>query len=194
MQTDKEIRNTDSNSDADERVFTSLFYAYKDKLYSYILRLTHSEQEAEDVVQEVFLKLWNNRNTLSEIDNMNAYLFRTAKNHIIDESRRFIRDVLMASQELSDEDGVELTTPIDKMLSEEMSKKLEIAISQLPDRQKDVFLMHNELGLSYEEIAKKLNISIFTVHNHMKRALKGLRAYLSKNYPEIYIIFLACIL
>src|SRR5574344_2063137 len=89
--------------DSTEQKFNEIFYAYKDKLYGYKLGLTHSQQEAEDAVQNVFMRIWQNRERLNEIDNVNAYLFRTAQNDIIDASRKFVRHQKFLSEMLSDD-------------------------------------------------------------------------------------------
>ena len=175
----------------DEKAFTSLFYSYKDKLYSYLLTLTQSEEEAEDVVQEVFLRLWNNRSSLANIDNINAYLFRAVKNHVIDESRRFANNLLKSSRELNEADNITTNTPIEELVSKEIKDKLHEAIAKLPKRQREIFLMHNEQGMPYAKIAEQLGISPFTVQNHIKKALKILRSYLSDNYPGLYLIIIA---
>jgi RNA polymerase sigma-70 factor (ECF subfamily) len=72
----------------DQRAFTALFYAYKDKLYGFLLGITRSEERAHDLVQDIFLKLWKHRENLVDIDNLDAYLYSMAKNLAFDQLRR----------------------------------------------------------------------------------------------------------
>ena len=176
----------------DEEAFTSLFYAYKDKLFAYIYSFTKSTEAAEDIIQDVFMKIWNNREKLSEIENLNAFLYRIAQNRPIDELRRFSRDTLAMDEMLSDsEDNSEVTTPYEDMISKEVAKSYREAVNHLPPQQQKVFILHKEQGRPIQEIADEMNISYFTVQSHMKKAIANMRKYLSDNYPGLFIIIMA---
>ena len=178
--------------DNTEQKFNEIFYAYKDKLYGYILGLTHSEQEAEDAVQNVFMRLWQNRERLNEIDNVNAYLFRTAQNDIIDASRKFVHRQKYLSEMLSDDMSTD--NPLKIILKEEIENKLKEAIDQLTNRQRQIFMMRKKMGMNHADIAKQLNISVETAESTMKRALKSVRTYLMTHYPELMMLVAAFII
>lgn len=170
----------------DERIFNEIFQTYKDKLYGYLLGLTHNEQEAEDAVQNVFMHLWQNRERLDDVDNVNAYLFRMAQNDIIDASRKFGRRQKLLSEAFTDD--VSANNPLKDILSAEMENKFKEAVDQLTDQQRRVFLMRREQGMSHADIARQLGISTETSESTMKRALKSIRTYLTVHYPELLLL------
>jgi RNA polymerase sigma-70 factor (family 1) len=194
-----EVANNSIESDilyrlqkGDEEAFTSLFYAYKDKLFAYIYSFTKSTEVAEDIIQDIFMKIWNNREKLSEIDNLSAFLYRIAQNRAIDELRRFSRDTLAMNEMLgSDGEGAMVTTPYEEMISQEVAKSYREAVNHLPPQQQKVFMMHKEQGRPIQEIADEMNISYFTVQSHMKKAIANMRKYLNDNYPGLLIIIMA---
>jgi RNA polymerase sigma-70 factor (ECF subfamily) len=81
-------------------------------------------------------------------------------------------------------------TPMDELLSKEFRIKLNEAISNLSPKVRQVFIMHKGHGVSLNDIANQLNISIFTVQNHMKKALQTIRVFLDKNYPDLFILII----
>jgi RNA polymerase sigma-70 factor (family 1) len=156
--------------------FEALFNRYKDKLYSFLLQLGNSSSAAEDVLQDVFMKIWTRRHQLDKIDNFNAYLYRMAANQAINLMRRQSREIKILD-ELKlfniDDNGTA------QALSEkEMQDVLQKALATLPPQQYKVFMLSREHGLKYEEIAKEMDISSATVRNHMVQALKKIRLYL----------------
>jgi RNA polymerase sigma-70 factor (ECF subfamily) len=115
----------------DEEAFSALFYTYKDKLYDFILGLTRSEHEAEDGVQDVFMKIWQNRSRLADVDNLNAYLYGIARHQIIDAVRQFARNIAAIDSLLDEQKEHTVSTPIEDVLSKEMNDALDEAIAQL---------------------------------------------------------------
>ena len=173
----------------DEIAFEQLFQLYKNKLYAFIYQLSGSVTIAEDVLQEVFLKIWRNRTQLTGIDNFNAYLYRMAQNHAVNVLRRQSRDALLLTE-------VQRLAPQkvfgdEWLAAKEVQTALQQAISSLPARQRKVYQLGHEQGLSYEEIANMLNISTSTVRNHMVQALKTIREYIALHFPALVgILFL----
>jgi RNA polymerase sigma-70 factor (ECF subfamily) len=176
----------------DEAAFTSLFYKYKDKLFAYIYSFTKSTEAAEDIIQDVFMKIWNNREKILEVDNLSSFLYRIAQNRAIDELRRFSRDTLAMNEMFGDEENdSEADTPIEEMISKEVVKSYQDAVTHLPPQQQKVFVLHKEQGRSIQEIADEMNISYFTVQSHMKKAIVNMRKYLNENYPGLFIMIIA---
>lgn len=169
----------------DEIAFEQLFRQYKDKLYSFILHLSGSATIAEDVLQDVFLKIWRDRHQLTGIDNFNAYLYRMAQNTAINVLRRQSREALLLNevQRLAPEgvQGDEL------LAAKEVRAALQQAINNLPPQQRKVYQLGKEQGLTYEEIAAALGISTSTVRNHMVQALKSIREYIALHFPSLLI-------
>jgi RNA polymerase sigma-70 factor (family 1) len=170
----------------DEAAFASLFYAYKDKLLGFAFSFTHSEERAEDVVQEVFLKIWQSREKIAEVDNFNAFVYRIAQNYAIDELRRFSKETLSLSSHFT-ADEVVVNGPVEDLLNKEIRQKIDEAVSQLPPQQKIIYTLHNEDGFKYEEIASQLDLSVSTIRNHMSQAMRNIRKVLSLSYPNLLI-------
>lgn len=158
----------------DEQAFARLFHAYRDKLYGFILKITGSRELAEDVVQDVFLKIWTHRSNLHEVENFNAYLFRMSHNQVMNGLKRMnlessIRLRLARLVQAAAED------PESVLMYKHTRELLKEAVEQLPPQQKLVYQLSREQGLKQEEIANQLNISAQTVKNHMSQALRSIR-------------------
>lgn len=175
----------------DEIAFEQLFRQYKNKLYSFIFHLSGSATIAEDVLQDVFLKIWRDRTQLTGIDNFNAYLYRMAQNTAINVLRRQSREALLLNevQRLAPEgvQGHEL------LAAKEVQAALQQAINNLPPQQRKVYQLGQEQGLTYEQIAGALGISSSTVRNHMVQALKAIREYIALHFPSLLIYLVPAI-
>lgn len=175
-------------SEGNELAFRQLFNTYRPRLYSYILKITESKEIAEDTVHDVFLKIWFNRKSLPEILNINAYLYRMAHNHAYNGIRRMAKETLIMA-ELERQSGYEASDPNDKLVRKEVRTFIYDAVNKLTPQQKEVFRMSREEGLKQEEIAQRLNISIFTVKKHLTDALNYLRKEISHSYGSEAIAF-----
>lgn len=149
--------------------------------YSFLKDSNHSE----DLVQDVFVKLWENRNQIEIEISIKAYLYKTVKNSCLnaikhEKVKRKHQEFEIANQIVELESQTELE-------ADELKDKINEKILSLPEKRREVFLYSREDGLKYAEIADKLNISIKTVENHMGLALKYLREEL-KYWLTIIII------
>lgn len=162
--------------EGDPAAFSTLFNDYKYKLFGFMYKLTGSVELTEDIIQEVFLKLWSEREILPSIDNFNAYIFRMARNQAINGFKKMARETL-ALKELLNEAGAHSMAD-EQMSAKEIQNLLDKAIRELPPQQQIVFRLSREEGLKHEEIAEKLNISPGTVKNHMIQALRRLREHI----------------
>ena len=160
-----------------ERAFTMLFRQYSSKVYSFALKLTRSEEIAEEVVQEVFMKIWLNRAGLPEIREFGAYLNRVNKNHCLNVIKRLASETRIHHEisRGSTEFSLETEQHIAYRATQEL---LDQAIGKLTPQQQKVYRLCHIDGLKYEEAAGQLNISPGTVHSHMKQALKLIRSHL----------------
>ncbi len=172
-------------SRGDHTAFEYLFKTYKDRLYSFILNLTGSQATAHDVVQEVFLKVWQNRETFAAAGNFGAYLFTAARNYAINGLRRNSRiHLIIAGSEGDQQDPHSLESLLS---AKELKALIDQAIETLPPQQRRVFELSRSGGLKYEEIATTMGISVSTVRNHMIQALKTIREFVRSNYQFILL-------
>ncbi|HEX5553931.1 MAG TPA: RNA polymerase sigma-70 factor [Chitinophagaceae bacterium] len=170
-----------------EEAFARLFNAYRDKLFAFIYRMTSSRELAEDLVQDVFLKIWMQREKLSGIDNFNAFLFRMSQNHAINHMRRMAKEtlVLMQTQRQNDRSSPAVD---EQVVFNHIQRSLDEIVANLPPRQKAVYQLGREQHLKQEEIAEQLSISVSTVKNHMTQALHTVREGLRKYHTDILLI------
>jgi len=179
-------------ADGDEAAFIEIFNLYKNKLYSFLLRITKSEEQSLDFVQDVFMKLWINRGNLSSIDNLSSYIFRAAQNRAINCFKRSMTEYCILKKNpvaLMADDSIEANLEY-KLLQ----IKLNEVVKKLPPQQRLVYMLSREQGLKHEEIAIKLNLSISTVKNHMVQALKTIKEFLRNNMEldEVLLLIACC--
>jgi RNA polymerase sigma-70 factor (family 1) len=137
-----------------EQAFATLFEKYRDKLYYYILTITASAEAAEDVVHDVFLKIWINREKLPDVENLNAYLFMMCRNQAINGLRRMAKETLILA-ELRKE-HIQPLEGIDAISQKEIRTFIQQAVEKLSPQQKKVFLLSRQDGLKHEQIGKAL--------------------------------------
>jgi RNA polymerase sigma-70 factor (family 1) len=158
----------------EQSAFARLFMLNRHKLFSFLMRLTQSPEMTEDVIQDIFMKLWRNRAALASIDHFSSYLFKMAQNQCITHFKRVAKETLI----LSHLEPPSQSTTDDHLALKEIQRQLQQALTKLTPQQKLVFTLSRERGLKYEEIAAELNISPSTVKNHMIDALRVLRQHL----------------
>ena len=160
----------------------TLYNMYADSLYGFALLHTKSVVQAEDIVQETFLKLWNMRASLSVEGSFKSMLFTIAKNHVIDVFRRQINrpDFEDYIRFCEDENLLDNAT-VEKIYYDDFIDKLALAKQKLTPAQRNIFEMSREQQMSHREIAETLGISVNTVQESISLSLKSLRGYLQKN-------------
>jgi RNA polymerase sigma-70 factor (family 1) len=176
MQEIKDIRNLLSRlSKNDEHAFRLIFHAFSGKVYSFSLRLTRSQETAEEMVQDVFLKIWVNRASLADIENFNGYLYTITRNLAFNTLKRMSveeKAKTTLQRELTDKHFDTEETVIHR----DYQQLLNRAISHLPPQQRLVYSLCHQEGLRYEEVAQRLKISRLTVKTHMQQALRTLKS------------------
>lgn len=162
----------------DRDAFEAVFRAYYPRLADYAVGLVRSRDTAEDVVQEVFVALWTQRERLTTPDNLAGYLFRSVRNRSLNQirHRRMVTD--WQARQAAEESPV--AAPADKEAeNSEILAAVREAATHLSPRCREVFELSRDRGLTYPEIAATLGISIKTVETLMGRALKGVRERLA---------------
>ena len=178
-------------SDGDEHAFELLFRRYYPRLCGFACKFVLNTNEAEEIVQEVFLKIWEKRELLKSQKELKPYLFKSVQNLCLN----FVRHQQAVNKYYSVIESVykSSTNPNfdihEQLFGEELQTKIEEIMESLPQECKRIFQMSRDEGLKYSEIAKELNISIKTVETQMSRALSQFRNEL-KDYLAIFIISL----
>jgi RNA polymerase sigma-70 factor (ECF subfamily) len=172
-----------------EETFTSLFYSCKERVFAYVLAVSHSHYIAEEITQEIFLKLWLFRDHLYLVENPEAYLFTIARNKTLNHLRKARYDEKLM------EDLKGLMRPSSNNVEEHISSSesdrlLQEAITLLSPQRQLVYRLSRYQGLNHEEIAEEMRLSRSTVKNHLVHALRFIRTYLDNN--GIFIFILLC--
>ncbi|MEP7107201.1 MAG: RNA polymerase sigma-70 factor [Ferruginibacter sp.] len=172
-----------------EARFNAIFREQEYKLYTLALRLTKSDEYSKDIIQEVFLKLWKQRDRIHEIDNVEAWLYRVTENKVMDFLRkasandRLKKAIWHNLQEIVNDTEAQVET-------KELNILIQNAIEQLPARRKIIYRLNREKGLSYQEIADELHISRHTIKNQLHESAKFIRKFLSGLISLILFFFL----
>lgn len=161
-----------------EKAFAELFYAYHNQLGEYVLLLTNSEEMTEEVVQDVFVKVWLNREGLLKINDFKSYLFILTRNYTLNCIRKQVRD--RKQQEQYDKEFLTEELNVEELQSGftygERESMIDRAIAQLPPQQQKVFTLRQK-GLKNPEIAKQMNISTDSVKKYQQWALKSVTEF-----------------
>ena len=169
-------------SQGDEKSFISLFHLHKHKLYTFIIRITESPEITEDIIQDIFLKLWNDRQSLNSIDNLGGYIYRMGQNQAINLFKRMAKETVILA-ELQKQTTFSSGGAEENLALKDIHKRVAEVLELLSPKQKLIYTMSREDGMKYEEIAQRLNISPSTVKNHMIQALRSIRERLSHINP-----------
>lgn len=174
--------------------FSEIYSSYYPKLLRFAKEYVGNVEDAENLVQDTFMYLWNNSTFLGAVVNLNAFLFTLIKNRSIDFLRQKLRKgrvfySLLETMEY--ELNLEALEAIDEnlMLDKNLEQTIQEAIRSLPEKCREIFILSRVEGLKYSEIAEKLHLSTSTVDNQIGIALKKLRVKL-KDYLPALIFFL----
>lgn len=166
--------------DNSELAFCQLYALYKDRLITFAMKFVKSREIAEDVFQDAFISVWQNRRFLNPNMPFGPYIYTIVKNRILnlltnlDRERELMK--ILSSQ------AVETGNDIENQLADmEITQLLNKAITKLTPQQKRIFSMSRHEMKSHKEIAKSLNISVYTVQQHISASLKIIRSYLQKH-------------
>lgn len=165
-------------SAGNEAAFKLFFETYDHKVFNYIDKIVKSKEVTEELTIDVFMKIWNTKEMLAEVQNLDAFIYRIAVNKALD----FLRVAAKEKQNravLADQMKSLTSEAADQAyLNREFEKELQLSIRQLPPQQKLVFSLSRVNGLSHQQIAEQLRISKNTVKNHMVSAIRSLKSSL----------------
>lgn len=166
------LKEKQINADA---AFNQLFHRYYHLLCCRVYNLVQCEQSSEEVVSDVFIKIWKNRAGLSINTKLKYYLNTAVRNQAIDYLRKQNRERNF-NGEIDRDYESNYASPHERVVGEELGEKVEAAIESLPPQGKYIFKLSRDKGMKYREIAEMLDISIKTVETHMRRSLIHLRS------------------
>jgi len=175
----------------DKGIFGELFSDYYVPLCRWCSKYVSDPQDAEEIVQDTFVNLWEKRGELQIGVSLNAYLYRSVANRALNHQnhlkvRKAHNDYTLASGE-----GYAFSS--DELENEELQSRYESALAAMPEKRRKAFEMSRKDGLKYNEIAERLNVSVKTVEAHLSKALEDLRISL-RDYLPIIIFFMFLII
>lgn len=175
-----------------EIAFKTIYDAYFKKLSAYLYKLCKSNDATEEMVNDVFLKIWKNKSSLNHIESFEAYLFAMARNKAIDYLRKLAKDSSLIT---------ELTTQIqeshneieEKLDATALKNLIEQSLAQLSDQKRKIFRMSKEEGYSYDEIAAEMQLSKSTIKNHLSETLKHLKKQVDPESGRSFLLLVMLI-
>ncbi|MBR8535547.1 RNA polymerase sigma-70 factor [Carboxylicivirga sediminis] len=183
-ESDSQIINIDSLrikqiQDGNGNAFNELFNLYKNRVFSFIKRLISNENDAEELTQEVFVKIWMNRMSIDPKKSVNSFIYAIARNTVYDFLRKKLshkKYIEVLSDELSSDDSL-----MNFVYYNDAKSILQKLIAELPPQRQKIFLLSRLEGKTYRTIALELGISENTVDTQIRKALR----FLKDKYPEI---------
>jgi RNA polymerase sigma-70 factor (ECF subfamily) len=173
----------------DQEAFTRVLRLYWNKVYTQALTYLKSTTIAQEVTQDVFVKIWTNRSKLPQVDNFSGYLFIITRNEISSLLRKKQNESVQPNETVEEETWI----PDKQLLYKESYAAILRGVELLPPARKTVFKMSRFHGLTYDEIAAELDISRNGVKDHIVKALLFLRNYIRFQSDKLYIIIIILI-
>lgn len=167
-------------AEGDEKAFASIFYAYYNQVGEFVQILTHSLEDTEEIVQEIFEKLWVNRHVLTTVERFDSYLFIISRNQTLNHIRNKAKDQGRKEAYFSELDVFEEDTETTNYANQQ--ELVDRAVQLLPPQQKKVFVLRLQ-GLKNPEISRRLNLSIESVKKYQYLAMKSIIGFVKSEVP-----------
>jgi RNA polymerase sigma-70 factor (ECF subfamily) len=174
-------------ANGDKLAFRQLFDLYKLRLFSFVLQMTHSKVDAEEIVQDVFAKLWEIRTDLVQVDYPGKYIYTIARNKTLNHLAKLARDRQLLQQVWLNVSQADNSTEA-ILQAQESQRLIGEAINRLSLQRQTIFRLSREQGLTHEEIATHLGLSKSRVKNILVEILKHIKDYLTLSATVIYAL------
>ncbi len=171
----------------DLKAYQALYELLAARLKNFCFSFVKSNEVADEIVSDVFIKLWQIKNKLPEIANLKVYLYTVAKNFCLNYITRHFKNPVILIDEIDIEPVVHIGNPEELCISADIVQKIQQAIRQLSPRSRLIFQMIKEDGMRYREVAEILHISTLTVRNQLAIAIRKLAAALPAHISTEYI-------
>jgi RNA polymerase sigma-70 factor (ECF subfamily) len=168
----------------DEKAFGELYRLYYDRLFRFAMHLVRREEGSEEIVSDVFFHVWQNRQALTRIEDLDAYLFRAVKNGALNYLDREKRDLPCDELSVTVEYVPDADDPEQVLLQEELNRVLQNAIESLPEKCRIIFKLVREDGFKYKQIAEMLDLSVRTIDAQMAIAVRKIKEAVKKYFDE----------
>ena len=162
------------------KAFDTIYHQYCNRLFGFVMKLIKEKNDAEEIVQEVFTRLWASRQQIDEYASFDSYLFTITYNTSMSLLRKRLSEKKYMEHLGNIQDEVSEANAIEEIQYSELNQKYKDILNQLTPRQKEIFLLSREEGLTHKEIAAKLGISKNTVEIHISNALNFIKNNLDK--------------
>lgn len=184
MEVERESEYIEKLGQGDHKSFDALFMLYHPRVKNFLKGFIKDEEEACDMAQDIFFKVWTNRESISKVSSLKAYLYRMARNMVYDYyEHSLVKESYEQKQQLSSTyaDLIE-----EDLYAQELSILIDIAIEQMPEQRRRIFKMSRKEGLSNDEISQRLQINKRTVENHITQALADLREVVRRTFLLLF--------
>jgi RNA polymerase sigma-70 factor (ECF subfamily) len=176
-------------SQGDENAFRALMHRWYEPLAGFIFKLTRSEENLEEIVQDVFFKIWITRESLAEVKSFKHYLLIIGRNHALNVMKKVLRERKLRRSFQTEWNPVREDDEA-ALLYKKANSLIDEAIDSLPRRRKEVYLLSRHERFTYQEIAEKLNISRESVKTHLKLASESITKFIKEHLTQILILIL----
>ena len=178
METERDIFRLFAEGNAE--AFRKIFESFYPKVYGFVEHLVHDPDEAKDVTQKIFIRMWINRDKFLDVNGYDSYIFILSKYTVLNHIRHRKTPVTDAPLHDIRDSG----SPEDKVQMQEIRKRVDGIVEKMPRQRRQIFRMSRMLGLRNDEIARELDLSKKTVENHINLALKEIR----KKFPVLFLL------
>ncbi|TVR40564.1 MAG: RNA polymerase sigma-70 factor [Bacteroidia bacterium] len=172
----------------DRQIFAEIFESFYEPLCRYAVQRVYSEEIAEEIVQDIFVKLWIKRKELNVQTSLRAYLYRTALNRIINHKKH--KDVQAAHHRHAMATATITAEPSSDVTEKELMMLAAKAVAAMPEKRRRVYELSRKEGLKYAEIADAMGISVKTVEAHLSAALEHMRKHLRDYLPVCFLLMM----
>jgi len=173
----------------DMQAYKQLFLLFYPSLLSFAVSMIKSKELSEEIVSDVFIKIWEKRHQLDKVENLSYYLFTAVKNRCLNELKDQKNRETIEINDVAIEFKSLYYDPEQKLISEEMISKIQKAIRELPPRCRLIFKLVKEEGFRYKEVAELLQLSVKTVENQMSLAFKKIGTAIDLKHHHLTSVF-----